>query len=237
MSPMEADHSPSGGGVVVRTKPMLLEVTIRPSPEDHQIGLRHSVFDPEPCFNAVEEGRRRDSWLPIILAEIADLREYLRKFYQLDSPPNFSSDPIDSRRAELKAEQERKRAAEVEHRRKAEADQHRRAAAERRAEVPERTTKPFQSEEDAEQPSSRMTFQSSRGLMLSAKPLPQARDRPPKDRLSLALALIALIAVSAAVVGLIRVINEVRADVQLEDVAGRADSSSVIRGLRADRTR
>jgi hypothetical protein len=105
LSPLTGE--PDGlGGVMSRTKPMRLEVTVRPSPDDIQIGLRHSVCYPEHAYQVMSIAERREYWLPVIEAEVSELRAYLRKFYQFDVLPSLEPDPIDANRAAGKAEVE-----------------------------------------------------------------------------------------------------------------------------------
>ena len=71
-----------------RTKPMLLEITLRPSPNEVRIRLRHSVF----CDISVprrEEEHYVASWKNVVRQEVDALRRYLEQCFHLDDTPRL----------------------------------------------------------------------------------------------------------------------------------------------------
>jgi hypothetical protein len=75
---------------IPETKPMLLEVTIRPSLEDVRIGLRHSVFSKyEVPSRDLKDYRAY--WSYWVHREVKALRDYLGKCYHLDLLPRIET--------------------------------------------------------------------------------------------------------------------------------------------------
>ena len=67
-----------------RKKSMLLEVTLRPSPQDVRINLRYSVFYE---YLLCPREAYLERWNSIICEEIDALREYSAKCYNLEEAP------------------------------------------------------------------------------------------------------------------------------------------------------
>jgi carotenoid cleavage dioxygenase-like enzyme len=73
----------SQGKFIPRTKPMLLELAIRPSPHDLSISIRHSVFTKGALSLNLAY------WQQEVRGEIDALRHYLEKCYGLDELPRI----------------------------------------------------------------------------------------------------------------------------------------------------
>jgi hypothetical protein len=71
-------------------KPMLLEITIRPSPEDIRINLRHAVFTKQEVAQR-DLHEYRAYWKHIVRNEIDSLRQYLTKCYNLHHAPTLET--------------------------------------------------------------------------------------------------------------------------------------------------
>ncbi len=76
----------ASGKEIPRTKPMMLEVTIRPSPERIRINLRHQVFAPKNGISNPVYWRR------YVFGEVDSLRDYLRECFKLDELPKLNNE-------------------------------------------------------------------------------------------------------------------------------------------------
>ena len=71
-----------------RTKPMLLEITLRPSPNEIRIRLRHSVF----CATSIPRREKEcyvEFWKTVVRQEVDSLRHYLEQCFHLDDTPRL----------------------------------------------------------------------------------------------------------------------------------------------------
>jgi len=91
-----AMHNMCGNGeLVAETVPMRLDVKLLPSPQDLTITLEHEIHGvdiPSWGLSKVEEARFETymgQWKRIIVAELANLRAYLKKCYNLPDLPRL----------------------------------------------------------------------------------------------------------------------------------------------------